>query len=107
MIKHKRWCATQAIIPFGDIAERGTCNCRRQLSERGLQFMAAVRGIPTHHVTQALRHMTRIDWSGCSKSDMADDMDGSIYPVCSRVDIHQLSRMALARAQGNVNWRDA
>lgn len=80
----------------------------RQLKERGLRFMAAVRGIPAHHVTKAMTALTPgVNWMYCSKRHIAENLDDSIYPACARVDIERLARMARARANHEHHWEKA
>ena len=77
-------------------------------------FMAAVRGIPTHHVTKALSALTPgINWMKCSKTHMAESYANAlrserpVYPSLKRVDVHMLARMANARAKKQRNWETA
>lgn len=77
----------------------------RPLQERGLRFMSLVRGVPAHHVTKAMTALTPgVDWMYCSKRHIAENLDDSIYPVCKRIDIERLARMARARANKDANW---
>lgn len=78
-------------------------------------FMAAVRGIPTHHVTKALSSMTPgINWTRCSKKSMADAYATSNDSAKPRwlghyqlrnLDLERLARRAKARAERDPDWR--
>jgi len=76
---------------------------------KGEQFLAAVRGIPNHHVTKALGSLTPgTDWAGCSKSHMARALDdaerGNYRPRLATIDLALLARRARARADGDQYW---
>ena len=76
------------------------------------KFMAAVRGIPAHHVTKALnRQMSGIDWSRCSKGLMAQEYENAhtkeeraYKPEMKRIDLGLLNKQATARMNGEYNW---
>jgi len=79
----------------------------------GKNFLAAVRGIPTHHVAKALCTFTSgIDWTGSSKQRLAERFDdaftrsNSSYPALARVDLGKLAKLARARAEGFDYWYD-
>jgi hypothetical protein len=72
-------------------------------------FMAAVRGIDTHHVVKALNSLTPgTNWAKCSKGLMSDEYRMAFGPYGSprlkRIDLEQLKRRAQARADGNRDW---
>lgn len=74
-------------------------------------FMAAVRGIPAHHVTKALNCFTwGVDWSKCSKRHMAEEYELAHVPngrgraSLRTLDLNHLARMAKARQQGDPYW---
>jgi hypothetical protein len=80
-------------------------------------FLAAVRGIPNHHLTQALNQLTPgIDWRGSSRARMAESYDNSNNDdplVRSRghnrmksLDLETLAMLARARADGYALWFD-
>lgn len=76
-------------------------------------FMAAVRGIQTHHVIAAMNTLTPgINWMRCTKGHMAecfDKADGAraTYPGLRGLDLDTLARRATARAAGQSDWRQA
>ena len=76
-------------------------------------FMAALRGIPVHHVTAALTSLTPgINWMRCSKTHMAECYDNActsprpVYPRLANISLDQLARRARARAARDRNWSD-
>ncbi len=80
-------------------------------------FLAAVRGIPNHHLTQALNQLTPgTDWRGSSRALMADSYENSNHDdpiVRSRghnrmrnLDLETLAMLARARADGYALWFD-
>jgi hypothetical protein len=78
-------------------------------------FMAAVRGIPTHHVTRALNSLTPgIDWRGTTKGRMAEAYGDANTPG-TRYSYYQLRGLnlavlrlrALQRAASNPNTASA
>lgn len=70
-------------------------------------FMAAVRGIPNHHVTKALNTLTPgTDWRNSTKNSMSGAYAGSYGPNSgyTRIDLELLRLRALARMNGDRNW---
>lgn len=77
-------------------------------------FMAALRGVPAHHVTAALHTLTwDVNWNGCSKGHIADEWSAAHdphgrnlhHPALSRVKLATLAARARARAAGLPDWR--
>lgn len=75
-------------------------------------FLLAVKGLGGYNVAVALSQLTPgIDWSGCSKTHMAEEYESAItatavFPHMANVDLRRLSDMAKARADGNPYWRE-
>lgn len=73
----------------------------------GNEFLAAVRGIPTHHVAMALNEFTfGLTWAKCSKKYMAKEFDRLSHKNLQRVELAHLAVMARARADGFSHWWD-
>ncbi len=87
------------------------------MSRHAADFMAAVRGIQTHHVVAAMNTLTPgTNWMRCSKSHMAEQFEiannpgsrpWSGYPGLRSVDLEVLARRAKARAAGQYDWYKA
>lgn len=73
----------------------------------GNEFLAAVRGIPTHHVALTLNEFTfGLRWGGCSKKYMAKEFDRQSHKALQRIELAHLAVMARARADGFDRWWD-
>ena len=79
-----------------------------------LEFMAAVKGVPGHHVAAALRVMTPgVDWTGCSKSHMASDYASArrgrvtVSKYLATIALSALRAKAIARGDGRPDWKNA
>jgi hypothetical protein len=79
-------------------------------------FMAAVRGVPAHHVAMALaeQQWTSASWASCGKGFMAYHYaqqksagTSSLGTGLRAVDVDKLGRQARARAALQIGWRSA
>lgn len=54
-----------------------------QITERRAAFLAAMKGIPTHHVAYAMGQATPgVVWKGCTKARLAEAYAKRDYRIC-------------------------
>ena len=82
-------------------------------------FIRAMHGIPTHHVVAAMNAATSgINWTGCSKSHMADryaqvmcemrfSLSSTANTAMRAIDLQELRRAAIERSLKNPDWSKA
>jgi hypothetical protein len=82
------------------------------VTDKGKEFLAAVRGIPAHHVTKALNTYTPgINWARCTKQLMAEQIDYALHgkyghKILLTIDLQQLARRARARMHAETRWQE-